>query len=95
MNDSKTVIRYAVIVRDSNGRGELLGQIHTTEAVARANAAYWRSHYTGAPVTAEVVQFEVPVQGQAVAGTRDELPPLWQEPQFEPSAIESALNKSV
>ena len=72
---AQTVERFAVIIRDANGKGELLGQIHTTQSEATKTAEFWQNHYTGgAPVTAEVVSFSIPTRGQPVQDPRDLLP---------------------
>ena len=58
------VPRWAVIIRNCNGVAELIGQIHQTEGAAVKMAEYWQEHYCGgAPVTAEVVTFQVPTVG--------------------------------
>ena len=71
----ETVTRFAVIVRNSNGKAELLGTIHTTEPEAVKTAEYWQNHYaSGAPVTAETVAFNVPTRGAPVKTSKDLLP---------------------
>jgi len=71
----ETVTRFAVIVRNSNGKAELLGTIHTTEPEAVKTAEFWQNHYaSGAPVTAETVAFNVPTRGAPVKTTCDLLP---------------------
>ena len=67
------VQRFAVIIRDRNGKGELLGQLHASEPCAVATAAYWQAHYRE-DVTAETVAFNVPTRGAPVKITRDLLP---------------------
>ena len=69
----ESVTRWAVIIRSGNGKGELLGQIHMTEANAERMASYWQAHYLGA-VQAEVVAFNVPTAGAPVKDARDLLP---------------------
>ena len=72
---AQTVERFAVIIRNSNGRGELLGQIHGSEPEAAKTAEFWQNHYTGgAPVTAETVAFNVPTRGAPVKTSKDLLP---------------------
>ena len=66
----ETVSRFAVLIRDANNRVELLGQIHTTEREAMLNASYWQDHYTGSPVTAEVVPITVPTRGSPAPSQR-------------------------
>ena len=68
-----TVQRWAVIIRGGNGKGELLGQIHVTQADAERMAGFWQHHYVGT-VRAEVVAFDVPTQGAPVKDARDLLP---------------------
>jgi hypothetical protein len=51
---------------------ELIGQIHQTEGAAVKMAEYWQEHYCGgAPVTAEVVTFQVPTVGVGVKSEKD------------------------
>jgi hypothetical protein len=61
-----------VIIRNANGVGELLGQIHETELEAAAQAVYWL-HYFRETVSAEWVAFEVPEKGTPVEDSRDVL----------------------
>lgn len=74
MNDaSESVVRYAVILRAADGKGELLGQIHETQADAERMASYWQHHYRDS-IQAEVVAFDVPTHGTAIKDARDLLP---------------------
>ena len=66
----ETVTRYAVILRNCNGVGELLGQLHQSADVAGLQAVSWLAHYNGA-FSAEVVTIQVPTSGQVVPDPRD------------------------
>ena len=82
----QTATRYAVLLRDSQGRVEILGQVHQTDKTAQENGAFWQEHYHGgAAVTAEVVQFELSLRGRVVQSRRDIVKP---EP-FQPTTIEA------
>ena len=78
-----TTTRYAVLIRDAQGRVEILGQIHQTDKTAQENAAYWVEHYREA-VTGEVVQFEIPLRGRVVKSARD----VVKAPPFQAGEIE-------
>ena len=81
----ETVTRYAVLLRDSQGRIEILGQLHQTDKTAQENGAFWQEHYHGgAAVQAEVVQFELPLRGRVVKSQRD----VMKAPPFQPTTIE-------
>jgi len=67
---SETIVRWAIILRDSKGRGELLGQIHRTEAAARESGRYWQS-VSPCGEQAEVVTFSVLVSGTPIQSARD------------------------
>lgn len=71
----ETVERFAVLIRDSNGKAELIGQIHKTQADAQKTAEYWQNYFHGgAPVTAETVNFFVPTKGTPANNGKDLLP---------------------
>jgi len=70
----ETVTRWLVLLRASDGRAELLGQVHQSEADARQQGLFWQSHYQGPEVRAEVVAVNVPLHGAPVKDARDLLP---------------------
>ena len=60
-----SVVRFAVLIRTTTDRVELLGQIHDTLDAAERMANFWQAHYRDT-IQAEVVQFSVPTRGTAV-----------------------------
>jgi hypothetical protein len=65
MNPIPTVQRWAVILRRSDGRAEVLDVLHHREAKAIECARSWVVHMR-AGVTAEVVTLTVPLAGTPV-----------------------------
>jgi hypothetical protein len=64
--------RWLVLLRDRQGRAELLGQVHQTEAQAVLHGEYWQAVSSGA--TAETVSISVPLHGTPVKTSKDLLP---------------------
>jgi len=68
----ESLTRFALILRDRDGKGELLGQLHATEREAVEAARFWQvqrhQHALGlARCTGEVVRFEIATHGTPVS----------------------------
>jgi hypothetical protein len=68
----ETVQRWLVLLKDSKGHVEIMGQVHLDEAATVHHGEYWQAVTPGA--TAETVSISVPLHGRAVKSNRDLLP---------------------